>query len=487
MSKQQLYIDGKWVTGGGEPFESIDPASEQVLWQGPSASAQDIDRAVAAADDAFDSWSRTDWATRVQILESFAELLDKHSNDLATVISSETGKPLWDARGEIGAMIKKIPITVQAYQDRRFESERDLGGIRSVTRFRPHGVCAIFGPFNFPGHVPNGHIVPALLAGNTIVFKPSELTPLVAEKTVELWHEVGLPAGVLNLVQGAKETGIALANPEKIDGLFFTGSFNVGRALNQRFADHPGKVLALELGGNNPLIVCDIEDLPAAAYMTIQSAYMTSGQRCTCASRLIIPTGPQGLSFVDRLAQMIQRISVGAYTSIPEPFMGPVINKHAADKLLKTQQDLRDRGAIEIVPMRRLGAAMLTPGLIDVTDMQPRDDVECFGPLLQVIRVADFDAAIDEANNTAYGLAAGLLSDSADLYQQFVDRIQAGVTTWNRPTNGASSSAPFGGIGKSGNHRPTGYYATDYCTYPVASLEADHLTLPETILPGIEL
>jgi succinylglutamic semialdehyde dehydrogenase len=184
---------------------------------------------------------------------------------------------------------------------------------------------------------------------------------------------------------------------------------------------------------------------------------------------------------------MISTIRIGAYTDDPEPFMGPVISDAAAEKLLASQQDLIARGGKSMIEMRSTGwrRAMLSPGLIDVTAITDRPDEEIFGPLLQLIRVADFDAALVEANRTAYGLAAGLLSDRADLYEKFRHEIRAGVVNFNRPTTGASGSLPFGGVGLSGNHRPSGYYAADYCSYPIASMETKTLSIPQKLPPGI--
>jgi succinylglutamic semialdehyde dehydrogenase len=204
---------------------------------------------------------------------------------------------------------------------------------------------------------------------------------------------------------------------------------------------------------------------------------------------LIVPSGAPGDAFIERLLTMTGRVRVGRYTDDPEPFMGPVISNAAADMLLAAQSALREQGGRSILEMRRLSSsgAMLSPGLIDVTTIQQRADAEVFGPLLQIIRVPDFAAAIAEANNTAFGLAAGLLSDSRALYDQFFRAIRAGVVNWNRPTTGASGSLPFGGVGLSGNHRPSGYYATDYCSYPVASMEEPKLLVPAKLTPGITL
>jgi succinylglutamic semialdehyde dehydrogenase len=329
--------------------------------------------------------------------------------------------------------------------------------------------------------------VPALLAGNTAVFKPSEYTPLLGQKTAELWQASGLPPGVLNLVQGGRDTGKMLADHPGLDGLFFTGSAAAGEALSRAFAGRPEKILALEMGGNNPLIVWDAADARAAAMLIVQSAYLTAGQRCTCARRLILKVGSAGDRVLQSLTDLLPQVRIGRYNRDPEPFMGPVISDAAAQTLLQAQADFQQRGGLPLVALKSIGPtlAMLSPGLMDVSEVNDRPDIELFGPFLQVIRVDDFAGALAEANNTAYGLAAGLLSDRADLYEQFSQGIRAGVITWNRATTGASGRLPFGGVGRSGNHRPAGYWATDYCTYPVASLESPVLAVPSQPLPGI--
>ncbi len=359
----------------------------------------------------------------------------------------------------------------------------------AATRFKPQGVVAVFGPFNLPGHLPNGHIVPALLAGNTVVFKPSEQAPLVGQIMQEIWEAAGLPKGVLNMVQGGRKTGMSLAANSKLNGLFFTGSAEAGKALHSLCGGRPEKILALEMGGNNPLVVYGAADHNASAYLTIQSAFITAGQRCSCACRLIVEDGTRGRRFVDTLIAMMGSIRIGPYTDRPEPFMGPVISGRAAESLLAAQASLGKNGGEPLVEMKRLGSGgnFLSPGLMDVTNVSNRPDVELFGPFLQLIRVSDFDAAVREAGNTSYGLVAGLLSDDRDLYDRFYRKIRAGVVNWNRQTTGASSRMPFGGVGASGNHRPSGYYASDYCSYPVATIESERLELPSQPLPGIEL
>ena len=482
-------VNGIWTEGRGELFASITPANNDRVWEGHASNPDDVDQAVSSARSAFPAWSRTSLEERLAIIERFRQLVDEAKEDLAETISLETGKVLWETRTEVAGVMGKIAVSLKAYQDRCPQREQEIPNGRAITRHHAHGVLAVFGPFNFPAHLPNGHIVPAFLAGNTVVFKPSEYTPMIAEKIVDLWHEAGLPPGVLNLVQGARETGQALSTHQQIDGILFTGSAATGLHLSEALVKTPGKILAIEAGGNNPLVAWNISDYKAAAYHIIQSAFISSGQRCTCARRLILPEGDSGDKVLAALVEMTKSISVGAYDETPAPFMGPVVSKYTAEKLLEAQKKLIDSGAESIVEMKLLkeGTALLSPGIVDSSNISNRKDEEYFGPLLQVIRVKTFDDAITEANHTAYGLSAGLLSDQRSDWERFVTEVRAGIINWNQQTTGARGDAPFGGLGMSGNHRPSAYYAADYCAYPVATIEIDELKVPATITPGITL
>jgi succinylglutamic semialdehyde dehydrogenase len=481
-----LFINGEWVKGAGSLFSSINPVTNKNIWSGKAATSNDVDEAIVAARTAFADWGFRDAEDRVAILKKFAALLVENKDHLANCIMRETGKAHWDALGEAGAMAAKLDISLKAYTERTGSRASINGAIKAGLTHRPHGVMAIFGPYNFPGHLPNGHILPALLAGNTVVFKPSELTPMVAEETVKLWQQAGLPDGVLNLVQGGRETGMALTAHDGIDGVLFTGSVPTGQAIARSLADKPHVVLALELGGNNPLIVHDVADLDAAAVMTIQSAFVTSGQRCTCARRLIVPTGKAGDDFIDRLIDFIQHIEISIPTHDPQPFMASLISVAAAKAVLGAQTDLLAKGAKALIAAKQshLGGAFVSPGLLDVTGIDNVPDDEVFGPLLQVIRVDNFDTAIEEANNTRFGLAAGVITDNVGLQQQFYKSIRAGIVNWNQPLTGASSAAPFGGIGLSGNNKPSAYYAADYCSWPMASLDSVEGPLVMPTLPN---
>lgn len=491
MANHSNYINGEWLAGSGRELATIDPSTGRQTWTSNESTSDDVARAAQAAHDSFEAWALASLDERIAVATRFRDLLKENAEELAATIAEEVGKPLWEARTEVATMANKIDISVLSYGARTGETASKVADGNAVLRHRPHGVFAVYGPYNFPGHLPNGHIVPALIAGNTVVFKPSEYAPRTAVKTVELWARAGLPAGVLNLVNGGRETGIALGQEALIDGVLFTGSSQTGAALHKQFGGQPGKMLALEMGGNNPLVVWDLSDnlldIDAAVHHTVMSAFISAGQRCTCARRLVIQDNEAGQAFLARLVDVAAQLQVGPSNAESQPFMGPVVSSAVAARLVQAQADMATKGGKILLQMRQLdtNAGFVTAGIVDTTDAQGIPDEEWFGPLLQVIRVASFDDALRVANATEFGLASALLSPSEELWKRFAVRARAGIVNWNRPTTGAASSAPFGGVGKSGNHRPSAYYAADYCAYPVASIETPELEMPAKLSPGL--
>ncbi len=451
---------------------SFEPATGAEVWRGAPG---DVDSEVAIARAAWPEWASKPLAVRVEAARRFANVARAKLEPFADLIARETGKPLWEARNEVESVMGKADISIAAYAERTSQRRLDGAlGVRAAVRHKPHGVLAVLGPYNFPAHLPNGHILPAILAGNTVVFKPSEHTPAVGRMLVDLYREAGIPEGVVRVVTGGPAEGQALATHGGIDGLLFTGSARTGAALHRAYADAPNKILALEMGGNNPVVVWDPTDLHAAAVLIVQSAFLSAGQRCTCARRLIVKDGAHK-PLVDQVTHLMDRLIMGGPHDQPQPFLGPVIDNSAADHLQEAFLGLMMKGG---QPIRRLdrpveGRPFLTPALIDVTNIAQRPDEELFGPVLQMVRVPDFDAALAEAGNTRFGLSAALVGGAPQLYDRFWANVRAGVINWNRPTNGAPSNAPFGGVGLSGNHRPGAYYAADYCAYPVTSSEVE--------------
>lgn len=451
---------------------SFEAATGKELWRG---AVGNVDATVDRARRAWPAWAAQPLANRIELCRRFANEVRKDYDKFAELIARETGKPLWEARTEVDSVINKVDISVTAYAERTGQKKLDsaLQGTAAL-RHKPHGVMAVLGPYNFPAHLPNGHIIPALIAGNAVILKPSEKTPATAEFMLQCMNRAGIPSAVVQLLIGGPDEGKALVAHKDVDGVLFTGSAQAGIAINKKLSTNPGKIVALEMGGNNPIVVLDTPKISDAAATIVQSAFTSAGQRCTAARRLIVKASMYD-AIVSEVKTLTDRLIFDEPFADPTPFMGPVIDNDAADRLAESFLYLLSNGGKAIKHMTRPddNLPFVSPAIIDTTRMENRPDVELFGPLLQVIKVEDFDEGIAEANNTRFGLSASLIGGSPQDYNRFWANIRAGIINWNRPTNGASSKAPFGGVGLSGNHRPAAYYAADYCAYPVASTEMD--------------
>ena len=470
----------------GVRLNSINPATESSVWSGVCASSQDVLDAVNTAKTSFFDWARTSFAQRQGYCERIQFHLQAHRDALASCIVEETGKTSHEASLEVAGMINKITISIQAFLERCPVKTHHADRRLLHLSHRPHGVVCVLGPFNFPGHLPMGHMIPALLAGNTIVFKPSEYAPKVGAYLYDLILKSGLPKGVVTIVQGGKDVGRLLTAHPDISGVFFTGSSVTGAALQEQFAKRPSVILALELGGNNPLLISKLKDKKASIFGVIQSAFASAGQRCTSARRLIIVENTLPTGFLSELAACIQCMKVGG--DLGTAFMGPLISESARQRVLERQSYWKQKGGAVLVESKPIKPGFfLTPSLIDITGVDASIDEECFGPLLTVQRVTSFEEGLRLCNQTGYGLSASLFSTSQAEFEAFFYSVKAGVVNWNTPTTGASSLMPFGGCGRSGNFRPGGYYAADYCAYPVSSSQSESLVLPEIVPPGLSL
>jgi succinylglutamic semialdehyde dehydrogenase len=355
------------------------------------------------------------------------------------------------------------------------------------TTVHPRGVLAVLGPFNFPAHLPNGHVVPALATGNAVVLKPSEQTPAVAEWMAALWRRAGLPAGALEVVHGAAETGRALALHPGVDGVLFTGSWAVGHALASAALDAPPRILALELGGSNAAIVLDDTDLELAVAELALSVAATTGQRCSCARRLFVHRAVIE-PFAERLAGVLRGLRIGAPLD-PGVFMGPLVSLRAAESLARWRRATREAGGERVLDVDpALPPPFVGPGLVryaDTAQKHPAQREEIFGPEAALYAVDDLEHAIAAANDSEYGLVASVFTRERARFERCVGRVATGLLNWNRATIGASSRLPFGGLRRSGNDRPAAIFSTLYCTTHQAHLEGDGRFDPATLPPGM--
>jgi succinylglutamic semialdehyde dehydrogenase len=460
------------------PADPADEIGRFAVW-GEGA----LDEAVARARAAFPGWRDAGFEARAAVLRRFAALADERAEELAVLIAREVGKALWDARAEARLLAPKVEVTLGPGMGFVRPIE---GGPGARASFHPRGVLAVLGPFNFPAHLPNGHIVPALATGNCVVFKPSDLAPAVGEWLWRAFRDAGLPPGVFELVQGRAETGRALALHPGVDGVLFTGSFAVGRALREATLDQPGKLLALELGGKNGMIVWNDADLPLALTEAALSIAATTGQRCSSLSRIFVARARLD-EFTERLGKLLGGLVIGPPLE-PGVFMGPLVSRAAFDRVTKWRAQAAEAGGERVFrgEIDRI-APFVAPGLVRFERLQqshPYQREEMFGPEAALYPVDDLDQAIAAVNDSDYGLAASVMSRNRAVYEHCVGRIQAGVLNWNRGTIGASGRLPFGGGRKSGNDRPAGVTATLYCTAPQAHLEHAGGLDPKTLPPG---
>lgn len=460
------------VTFEGPQLVSHEPATGQEIWRGPIC---DVEEVVTRARRAWPAWAAQPLSNRMELLRRFANEVRRDQDHIARTIARETGKPLWEANAEVENVVAKVEHAIRAYAERTAQRKLDsaMQGTMAV-RHKPHGVLVVLAPYNMPVHLAAAHIVPALLAGNTVIFKPSEKAPASGEALAQCFYRAGISSSVLSLAFGGPTEGQQFVVHEGVDGILFTGSAVNGIAINRRLATRPDKLVALEMGGNNAIVAWDTPKIADAAAIIVQSAFASAGQRCTAARRLIVKSSMYEVLLTEVKA-LTDRIVYGSPFDDPPPFMGPVIDNSAADGLSESFLYLLSHGGKAIKHLLRMRDDMpfLSPAIIDTTSINDRPDVELFGPILQVIRVDDFDEAIAEANNTRFGLAASLIGGNPQEYNRFWANIRAGIVNWNRPTTGPSHAAPVGGIGLSGNHRPSGFYAADYCAYPVSSGEID--------------
>jgi succinylglutamic semialdehyde dehydrogenase len=489
-------IAGEWRSIPGASIVSTMPASpEQIVWSG-SSSVQAVHEAIESAREALPAWSATPIEKRVAVLRRFQEIANERAQQLGSLISDETGKALWESNAEANLVGAKVDITLEegewSGRHRVTDFEFGLNDSKSARcHFRPHGVLAVVGPFNFPAHLPNGHIVPALLTGNTIVFKPSDKSPAVGQMLTEMFHEAlesqGAPKGVVNLVHGAVDESIALCGSPDVDGVLFTGSWAAGRAITEANLDQPGKIIALEMGGNNPAIVMPDADLYQAVVEITRCAFNTTGQRCTSTRRLIVHRDVAE-KVTTAILKAASNLIVGDPRSDIPVFMGPIISEAALDSVLRFQEQIASAGGRVLMESTRMpdrDGWFITPGVIEVDEftLGANDagcDEEVFGPLLRISVVDSFDEALKQANATRYGLSASVFTADESLQRRFLNECRAGCRNINCGTAGASSKLPFGGLGLSGNHRPAGAFALDYTAYPVASMieHGDSCSIP---------
>lgn len=472
---KSLFINNEWQNANGEKFISKSPNGGEIVFSGNFATKSNCNKAVTAAKQAQQKWFDFGVDKRIEYIRKFVEIVKENKEELSYTISVEVGKPKWEADGEINSIINKLEPCIDAFKTRCSDIVIEKNGGKGITRFRPLGVLCVIGPYNYPMHMTNGQIMAGLIAGNTIVLKPSDKAPLCATKIIECWQKAGLPAGVINMVQGGGETVQNLIQNKDVNGVYFTGSYKVGQIISGLCSTN--QLCALEMGGDGPVVAWDSKDLRSAAITVIQGAFGTAGQKCVSTRRLIVPDNKFGKALVKEIVKLSKKIVVGKFDGKETPFMGPLRTPQMVENALKLQKYLLSKGGVSLLKAEKmpLGDCFISPCIIDVTNIKYTLKEEVFAPFLRVIRVKTFEDALAEVNNTEYGLAASILTEDKTLYNRFLNSAKFGLVNWNKPTVGSSAWAGFGGIKNSGNFRPSGYLASDFCSYAVASAEVESL------------
>jgi acyl-CoA reductase-like NAD-dependent aldehyde dehydrogenase len=455
MQEYKLFINGEWVeSGSGEIFDDINPATLEIIGKLHKASQEDVKSAVDSAERTFETWSSTPAPQRARILFRAARMLEEQKEELARLMTIEMGKVLKEARGDVQ---EAIDIAYYAAgEGRRLLGETtpsELPDKFCMTIRRPIGVVGLITPWNFPIAIPAWKIMPALIAGNTLVLKPASDTPILSIELTRILHEAGLPRGVLNLVMGEGSTvGSAIVHNKKIRAVSFTGSLETGKWILGEAARDMKKV-SLELGGKNPIIVMDDADLDLAVEGIIWGAFGTSGQRCTAASRVIVHEkifSALSKKIIERTKGL--RLGNGLLETTD---VGPVINNSQLEKIARYVDIGKKEGAKLVLGgkiAKPLPGYFFEPSIFtDVTPDMRIAQEEIFGPVVSLIRAENLDEAIKFANSVEYGLSSSIYTENMRNAFKAIEKIEAGITYINASTIGAEIHLPFGGVKSTGN------------------------------------
>ena len=419
------------------------------------------------------TWSQLNQKKRIYYLLKFQKELKKNRDHIQHILSTETGKPSWESATEINAAINKLNATLESQQYRCHYPNHMIGRKRIHTKVKPIGIIGIIGPFNFPIHIPNGQIIPALLTGNCVIVKSSEYTIDTTKAIQKCWATAfsDIPSPI-EFIYGDKAIGKELVNNSEVDAIFFTGSSTVGMQI-ERECLKLRKPCALEMGGNNAIIIEDTH--PNLIEHLTASSFITAGQRCTCARRIIINKRHEGL--VEKWINHIKKLSLAAYPSQSKPFMGPVV----LEKIKKTILNETFKDSETLLKAENIGPGGLLSPRIEYS--KKGHDSEIFGPIAFIQLVDSLESAIEIVNESNFGLSCSVYSKSKRSFNHAVKTINTGIINWNTPTTGASGLAPFGGTKQSGNHKPGGFNMIDHCVIPTALNEQkqpNKLYLPGT-------
>ena len=473
------YIDGNWTRGeGGKTFESTNPARRsQILGTVARGTAEDVNAAVAAAKGAYEDWRALSWVTRAEVIDAFAQLLKRDIVEIGELVTKECGKPINEGKADaVEALHMAQYVAGLGRVPYGYVVSSEIAAKDAYILRKSKGVIACITPWNFPSAIPLWVILPAVLAGNTVVFKPAEQTPMCAHKLVELFEEAGFPKGVINLVQGfGDEVGDPLVKHRDVSAILFTGSRAVGKYIQGVAAAEAYKFVATEMGGKNATIVLEDADLDLAVNACLLGAFKTTGQRCVSTSRIIIDKKIEP-EFTKRYVEMVGKIKVGDGMD-PSVFMGPLIEPEAIDKWKHHNAKAKEEGAQVLVEGEHLTEGEYADGNF-VTPFVYRFDgykkntfclrEEAFSPHVAIIPVDGMEEAVEVYNDTDYGLSMAVLTADYRKWRWVRDHADFGLGYVNLPSIGAEVHLPFGGVKASGNGHPGAEGILESVTHRVA-------------------
>lgn len=488
MTLKGDYFSGRFSHPDG--LDNLKGAQESILKKCPAELTlklweagvfyDHVDAVIDSAQKGFESWRKISFEDRIVFLKRYQEIVRAKKEEIAVALAIEVGKPLWEARTEAAALDSKVTVTITDSLERIKKSTiKDvMPKIDGHIVYKPLGPCFVIGPFNFPCHLANGQILSALLAGNSIIFKPSEKTIYSAQLMMECFHQAGFPEGVINFINGTGHTASKITADKRIRGIFFTGSRGVGLRILENTYKDLNKLVALELGGKNSSIIHHDTNMSHALPELLRACFLTSGQRCTSTSMILVHRKIEQ-EFIAKFKAVTERIRVGHPTKgQPDPFMGSLIDEQAEKLYFEFCNFGKQEGAEEIIPAVKLDVGFeghyVSPSIHYAKKPNLKGKFiqeEIFGPNCFFVPYDDIEEAIHIANCTEYGLAASVFTRDQDIYNKCLRDIDSGLLNLNRSTVGATARLPFGGVKNSGNHHPAAVSMIDHCVSTVASLE----------------
>ncbi|MDE0092084.1 MAG: aldehyde dehydrogenase family protein [Oligoflexia bacterium] len=463
------YVKGQFQSPPKKQQKHISPADfKDLIFTWSEKNTEVIDSALLAGQKAYRGWSKLSLKKRVKKLQPLKTIIKQNIKSWSELISRETGKPLWESEGEVKALLSKTDFVLKEGLNRIQEQTVPKAGGR--IRFKSRGLLLVIGPFNFPMHLPLGQILPALVAGNTVLFKASEKTPASGQKLAQAFDCLKLGPGVFQMIQGGAEVSKKLCKSKNIEGILFTGSYEVGQKIKETVIKDFSKILVLEMGGYNSALIWESADLDLAVEETLKGCFWTAGQRCSSTSQIILHK-KIAKAFIKKFVAEAQKIQSDHWSK--NSFMGSLIDSKAMKRFFSLQKDIEQRGGQILLKGKQIlkdKGYYVSPGLYKMTFDKNSSfgTKENFTPQVICYETKSLEQALEIIHHSGYGLSLSVFSRNKKVQEEISQRAKVGLINYNLSTVGASGYLPFGGLGKSGNDRPAGAFAIDFCVTPLA-------------------